>query len=109
MVDTVIPPGHKVRRSFSFWRGEKGVLNRGYREIVDRLLQRNYRVADFFFSLEQCLQAGRMKRVFQLAEAATVELMTHPVNPLEHDYLMSAQYLDAVRPLTVGTYSVMCQ
>ena len=109
LVDTVIPPGHKVRRSFSFWRGEKGVLNRGYREIVDRLLQRNYRVADFFFSLEQCLQAGRMKRVFQLAEAATVELMTHPVNPLEHDYLMSAQYLDAVRPLTVGTYSVMCQ
>lgn len=108
LIDKIIPARHKVRRSFSFWRGEKSVFNRGYRELVDRALARNYLVADFFFSLEQCLQTDRMSRVFHLAETSTVELMTHPLNSAEYKYLMGDEYLNAVRRLSVGTYSAVC-
>jgi predicted glycoside hydrolase/deacetylase ChbG (UPF0249 family) len=108
LIDRLLPARHRVRRSFSFWRGEKSVFNRSYRRVVDRALARRCLVADFFFSLEQCLKQDRMPRVFHLAETATVELMTHPRNAAEYDYLMSDEYLDAVRRLSVGTYSAVC-
>jgi hypothetical protein len=65
-------------------------------------------VADFFFSLEQCLKNDRMSRVFHLAETSRVELMTHPLNAAEYQYLMSDEYMDALRRLNVGTYSAVC-
>lgn len=109
LIDRIIPAPQRVRRSFSFWPGEKSVLNRAYREFVDRSLARSYLLADFFFSLEQCLRTDQMSRVFQLAETATVELMTHPLHAAEYKYLMSEEYLNAVGRLHIGTYSVVCE
>ena len=108
LIDRMIPAGRKVRRSFSFWPGEKSAFNRGYRHLVDRALARDYLLADFFFSLEHCLRKDQLSRVFQLAETATVELMTHPLKSAEYRYLMSDQYLNAVRRLSVGRYSSLC-
>lgn len=104
LIDELIPASYRVRRSFSFWRGEKGVLNRGYRALVDRSLARRFVLADFFFSLEQCLRTGRTARVFALAETATVELMTHPINPTELAYLLSDECANAVGAVAVGSY-----
>ena len=99
VIDRIIPAGPRVRRSFSFWPGEKSVFNRGYRSLVDRALARRYQMADFFFSLEQCLETDRLSRVFHLAETATVELMTHPMNATEYRYLMSDEYWETVHRL----------
>jgi predicted glycoside hydrolase/deacetylase ChbG (UPF0249 family) len=101
---TVIPARERIRRSFSFGPGEKNVLNRAYRGLVDLVLARRYRVTDFFFSLEQCLQSGRLARVFELSERANVELETHPANPAEYAYLMSKTYQDALDQLRPGAY-----
>jgi hypothetical protein len=46
-----------------------------------------------------------MARVVELARTTTVEIMTHPVNPIERDYLMSDRYLSAIEGLERGTYS----
>jgi hypothetical protein len=46
-----------------------------------------------------------MARVAELARTNTVELMTHPVDPVERDYLMSDRYLSAIGGLERGTYS----
>jgi predicted glycoside hydrolase/deacetylase ChbG (UPF0249 family) len=107
LLDGLLPPGFRVRRSFSFWKGEKSVVNRGYRQLVDRALARNHLVADYFFSLRQCLDHDRMSRVFRLAETATVELMTHPVDRVEYEYLMGDDWAASVRQLGVGTYSAV--
>jgi predicted glycoside hydrolase/deacetylase ChbG (UPF0249 family) len=107
LIDQLLPAGQRVRRSFSFWRGEKGGLNRGYRAVVDRLLVRRYHVADYFFSLQQCLAYDRMARVFELARTGTVELMTHPVNAAEYQYLMSEAYSKGVAQLNLGTYAAV--
>jgi len=87
--DRLIPSGEKVRRSFSFWPGEKSALNRAYRRFLDTTLARRYRLTDFFFALSQTLRADRQERVRSLARAGNVELMTHPRNAREFDLLMS--------------------
>jgi predicted glycoside hydrolase/deacetylase ChbG (UPF0249 family) len=87
MIDRIIPKGQRVRRNFSFWPGEKGVVNRTYRGLADLWLGRRYKLSDYFFSLESCLKAGTLSRVMELAKTAIVELMTHPVYPLEHGFL----------------------
>jgi predicted glycoside hydrolase/deacetylase ChbG (UPF0249 family) len=97
--DKCIPVGSRVRRNFSFWPGEKSALNRYYRHRVDSILARDYSLVDFFFSLEDSLRTGRLERVFSLAETATVELMTHPVNPGEFQYLMSDSYMNRLSRL----------
>jgi predicted glycoside hydrolase/deacetylase ChbG (UPF0249 family) len=94
--DRCLPAGSRVRRNFSFWPGEKSALNRYYRRCVDSILARKYSLVDYFFSLEESLRSGRLDKVFSLAETATVELMTHPVNRQEFDYLMSDAYRDRV-------------
>jgi predicted glycoside hydrolase/deacetylase ChbG (UPF0249 family) len=105
LMDGVIPAGAKVRRNFHFWPGDRGLANRTYRRLVDACLARRYRLTDFFFALSQCLGGDRMARVAELARTRTVELMTHPVDPIERDYLMGDSYLTALHGLGRGTYS----
>lgn len=107
LLDGIIPPSEKVRRSFSFWPGEKSRINRIYRKLIDRSLARKYRITDFFFSLHQCLQGDRVKRVFDLSKASTVELMTHPAAHTEYAYLMSDGYAGMLEKLSLGTYAAL--
>jgi len=105
VVDKIIPQGLKVRRNFTFWPREKGLLNRAYRRLVDRRLSRNYRLTDFFFSLGECLKANKLARVMELAKTANVEVMTHPINRDEYAWLTGEQYLEATQNLRVGSYA----
>jgi chitin disaccharide deacetylase len=105
LVDAIIPARERVRRSFSFWPGEKSAVNRGYRRVVDSALGRLYRRTDFFFGLQECLEMGRMPRVFELAQSSAVELMTHPLKSAEYRYLMSDTYIEGLRGVATGTYS----
>ena len=105
LLDGIIPTHERVRRNFSFSPDEKGVVNRSYRRFIDRSLARRYKVTDFFFSLQQCLQHDRLTRVFELAKLGVVELMTHPANHEEYAYLMSDAYRLALDRLETGTYS----
>lgn len=107
LLDGIIPAYEKVRRNFSFWPGEKGLMNRTYRRLVDLWLGRRYRLTDFFFALSQCLQADRLMHVAELSRMATVELMTHPANENEYACLMSDDYLAVLRKLEMGTYSLV--
>lgn len=97
LLEEVIPCGERVRRSFSFRPGEKGVFNRTYRGVVDRWLRRRYRLTDFFFSLQQCLKANQMDRVMDLSRVANVELMSHPIYPQEQAWLLSENFLESTR------------
>jgi predicted glycoside hydrolase/deacetylase ChbG (UPF0249 family) len=89
LLSNMIPAGMRMRRNFSFWPGEKNLLNRTYRALVDRWLARRYRLADYFFDLTQCIQEEKLDRLVALAKSSNVELMTHPVVQTEAEYLMS--------------------
>lgn len=107
LLDGVIPKQERVRRNLSFWAGEKSILNRTYRLIVDMWLARRYRLTDYFFSLAQCLKSNRLARASELAKSATVEIMTHPINAEEYACLMSDDYLLMISRIEKGTYSLL--
>lgn len=103
----LIPAGTKMRRNFSFWAGEKSLLNRAYRGLVDRWLARRYQLTDYFFDLTQCVQEKKLDRVAGLAKSSSVELMTHPVVEAEAEYLMSDQFRGLMQRLEVGSYALV--
>jgi chitin disaccharide deacetylase len=89
LLDRVITPGQRVRRNFSFRPGEKSIVNRKYRQLVDLWLSGRYRLTDFFFALSQNLQVESLRRIAKLAEKASVEIMVHPTKANEYQWLMS--------------------
>jgi len=107
LIDGVIPLGSSVRRNFTFARGEKALLNRTYRWVVDKFLRRNYELTDYFFSLERCLngEGKSVHRVAELAKHASVEVMTHPRNSSEFQYLDGEGYQAVLGRVAKGTYS----
>ncbi len=107
LLSNVIPAGMKMRRNFSFWPGEKSLLNRTYRAFVDRWLARRYRLPDYFFDLTQCIQEKKLDRVAALAKSNNVELMTHPVVQAESDYLMSDEFQVMLQRLEIGGYALV--
>lgn len=90
VLQDLMPLGTRVRRNFSFERGEKSFLNRRYRRVLDNWLARRHRLTDFFFSLPP-LDPPRLERIFSLSRASTVELETHPANPEEFRFLSDGE------------------
>jgi predicted glycoside hydrolase/deacetylase ChbG (UPF0249 family) len=101
----LIPTGTTMRRNFSFWPGEKSAFNRAYRRLVDALLARKYRLPDYFFDLTQSIREKKLERVAALAKSSNVELMTHPILPLEMDFLMSDEMGVLLQNVEAGNFS----
>jgi len=87
-----IPRGQKIRRTFTFTVGEKGLANWLYRRALDRWVEKRYRTTDYFFALSQRLNKERLAAVMNLARGANVELMTHPIVAKERDLLLSPEF-----------------
>ena len=92
VLSQLIPRGMTVRRHFSFWPGEKSILNRAYRDSVNWWLARRYRLRDYFFDLTQSIEEKKLDRVLTLAKSSDVELMTHPIVQSEMEYLMGDKF-----------------
>ena len=107
LLSKLIPVGMKMRRNFSFWPGEKSLLNRTYRGLVDRWLARRYRLSDYFFDLTQCIEKTKLDRVAALAKSSNVELMTHPILESEAKYLMSDEFAEILKCFEVGGYALI--
>ena len=104
LVDRLIPKGSKVRRNFSFFSGEKTILNRFYRNIIDKILMRRYTCTDYFFSIWPPWQTELMRRIVNLAKSQNVELMMHPERKKEFEYLMSDEYFRIISLVGTGNY-----
>ena len=107
LLSKLIPIGMKLRRNFSFWPGEKSMLNRTYRSLVDRWLARRYCLANYFFDLTQCIEGKTLDRVAALAKSSNVELMTHPIVNWEQKYLMSDEFQEILQRLEIGHYALV--
>jgi predicted glycoside hydrolase/deacetylase ChbG (UPF0249 family) len=105
VISDMIPAGIRMRRSFSFWPGEKSWLNRTYRALIDRWLQRRYHLPDYFFDLTQSVRQKKMPRVMKLAGSGSVELMTHPIICTEFDYLMGDEFGTMLGSLNSASYA----
>ena len=105
LVDRFIPAGLRLRRNFTYARGERGSLNLVYRKLVDGILSHRYRLTDSFFSLGEVLRSNRLSRVMQAARNGTVELMVHPVNQLERSFLLGNEFVALTSDIDLGSFS----
>jgi predicted glycoside hydrolase/deacetylase ChbG (UPF0249 family) len=87
----LLPRGILVRRNFSFQAGEKSVVNRFYRQALDRRLARKYRLVDYLFSLAPLQPRERLDRVLSLARRGVVEMETHPIQDDEYAFLTEGE------------------
>lgn len=100
----VIPAHSKIRRPFSFGRGEKGWLKRAYRDLVYRWSKQKYRMPQYFYDLGQCLQSGVLHRVAALSHSSSVELMSHPGVRAEMEYLLGDEFGSLLQLVECGSY-----
>lgn len=101
----LLPPSTLVRRSFSFRRGEKALLNRLYRKRVDALLSRRHRLTDYFFSLAPLSATDRIVQMFELARTSVVEVEVHPVVPDEYTFLHAPEFQRLTAGVRVGPHN----
>lgn len=107
LVDCIIPKGNRVRRSFSFSRGEKGRMNRAYRNLVDRRLATRYRLTEFFYSLGQCFKPDRLEQIGGESGNANVEVMTHPVVAEEFRFLHAEVFSQFLKRIQLVSFAVV--
>ncbi|MEN6559581.1 MAG: ChbG/HpnK family deacetylase [Acidobacteriota bacterium] len=102
IVGGFIPEGSRVRRSFTFRRGEKSALNRLYRRRLDAWLIGRHTTTGAFFSLDPVGDRPRLQRIVDLARTADVELMVHPWRDDQFALLMSGPFRDLVGSVPCG-------
>jgi predicted glycoside hydrolase/deacetylase ChbG (UPF0249 family) len=102
LVQKLIPSGSIVRRSFSFARGEKSVLNRLYRDVVDRQLGKSFVLTDFFFNIPNNVE--HLAQVVSRSVAHSVEMMVHPERTEEHAKLLAPSFASQLASVKLGNF-----
>jgi len=100
----IIPDGTRVRRSFTFARGERAFPNRLYRRVVDRVVERHFITTDMLFAAGPSEQPNELKRKVACATHRNVELIVHLSSREDVDYLRTRDFVDAVGDARLGTY-----
>jgi len=103
--DELIPMGMPVRRNFTFKKGEKSVFNILYRRFIDWKISQKHIVTDYFYSLDEILANGKIHEINQLSKTKNVEVMTHPVNDREYQFLMGDDFYKLTREAKCGTFN----
>jgi predicted glycoside hydrolase/deacetylase ChbG (UPF0249 family) len=101
----VLPPGSAVRRSFTFHKGEKSSLNRGFRHMVDTWLRKRFVTTDSFFSLSPVEDLPRLMKIVSLARNTRVELMVHPWRLNEFAFLTSKAFEELLTNVRLGSFA----
>ena len=96
-----IPKGIKIRRNFTFYRGEKNPINRLYRRLVDWWLQSNFLCTDSFFSMKP-IDLAKLQRLVALSKTSDVEIMVHPGLENEYLFLLSPEWEKLMSQETQG-------
>jgi predicted glycoside hydrolase/deacetylase ChbG (UPF0249 family) len=97
----LLPPGTKVRRHFSYERGEKRVRNSLFRHSTRLALGGRHLQTDYFFSLPP-LVSDRLRYIFSLAEQYVVELETHPLDDREYQFLSEGEIFRWIDRSSIG-------
>jgi chitin disaccharide deacetylase len=95
LVSGKIPKGIRVRHNFTFYPGEKSPINRLYRYLIDRWLQKRFICTDSFFSM-QPINQEKLQRLIELAKSSDVEIMVHPGWENDYVFLMSSEWVNFI-------------
>lgn len=103
-----LSPGTRLRRSYTFERGEKGIANRVVRAGLNRAITGRFRSTRWFFDIRHLhpdLGGSRLTERLALAEHDAVEVMTHPFRPDEHRVLTTPRWNEVLSGRPLGSWS----
>ena len=103
----LLPKGSAVRRSFTFRKGEKSVLNRFYRRTVDAWLLKGHISTDAFFSLSPVSDLSRITKIVTFAQTNCVELMTHAWSPDQYTFMTGPQFQLLISSVPLGNFATL--
>lgn len=104
LLSRMIPMGARVRRTFTFERGERGSFNRLYRHILDIFISDQYVTGDCFFSILPIQNHERLQKIVNRAVSEKVEIEVHPENSEEMEFLFSNKYENLMGQLYKGGF-----
>jgi predicted glycoside hydrolase/deacetylase ChbG (UPF0249 family) len=105
ILNNLIPKGIVLRRNFSFGPGEKNLLNRTYRKLIDIYLSRRYRCTDAFYSIKPLENIQRLERIIRLSLFSSVEISVHPADISECRFLLGSQFRKMIEDVPLGAFS----
>jgi predicted glycoside hydrolase/deacetylase ChbG (UPF0249 family) len=101
----IIPEGQKVRRNFTYDRGEKILFNRLYRKYMDEFLRKKYIITDSLFSLPEVIKFKKIEKIIELSKSSVVELETHPEEEADFNWLNKNLPLQTNLKIELGSYT----
>jgi len=107
LIQGILPAGESIRRTFTYFPGERGMVNRAYRAVLDRWITRRYCVTDYLFNLVECATPARLERVGRLAKDFAVELETHPIRPEERAFLLGDDFVAKFGGACLAPYAAL--
>lgn len=100
----MIPKGFRVRRTFTFNKGEKNPINRLYRNILDTCISKEFISTDSFFAIDHDNNDSRLRRIFKQAENEQVEIVVHPENLEDFTFLLSDRFKNLLDSVQIGSF-----
>lgn len=104
LLSEMIPKGVRVRRTFTFDRGEKDLFNRIYRYILNRWVSRRFISTDSLFNIAPVRNHERIRNIFNRSGNEIVEIEVHPVKSEEIEFLFSDQYQHLINAVQIGMF-----
>ncbi|HEX4034207.1 MAG TPA: ChbG/HpnK family deacetylase [Solirubrobacteraceae bacterium] len=102
-----LPPGAKMRPSFTYLPAEKSAPNRAVRACINRGLRTRFRAPRYFFSIRDMhpsLGGAGMEEKLALSSGSSVEVMCHPGWEDERAILLDETWRTLLAPRTLGSY-----
>jgi len=96
--------GTKLRKTYTFERGEKGAFNRLYRHIVNCHISKRFISTHAFFSIDPVQNHERIKKIVNKAAQIDVEIGVHPENDEETEYLVGDRFQALMRLVPTGRF-----
>jgi predicted glycoside hydrolase/deacetylase ChbG (UPF0249 family) len=103
----LLPAGALVRRHFTFYPGERSFLNRAYRGLSNRMLAVRCELLDGFFDLAQYMHTPKMQRLASAANSGDVELMVHPAQSAEFQFLNGTEFGQWLEGVELGEFRLL--
>jgi len=98
LIGRFIPLKTRVRRNIHFVNEKKSVFNRAYRSVIDSYLTKRYCCTDYFLHIHQFMNEDKeerirgLKNLAELSKKADVELLVHPHQQADYEFLMSDEF-----------------
>ncbi len=105
IIDKVIPSKFRIRRGVSFEGEERSAINRAYRNMVNKLIQKRHLCVDKFYVDEKQLLESGIQHIVTKSKSCNVELSSHPEESECYDFLMGDDFFRLIASTRLGRYS----